>query len=561
MLRIAYPTIICLLGLPILAGTVIATLPAFGYFPAVGATEFTLNVWRDLLAVPGLTHSLLVSLLAGVVTPLLTLLIVFAFLASINGSRFDRWVRRLISPVLAIPHAAAAFGIAFLVAPAGLLSRWVSTGISGWERPPDLLIINDTWGIAMMAALVIKEIPFLLLMSLAALTQVNPAERVKIAQSLGYSPAVAWLKTVAPSLYPLVRLPIFAIIVFASANVDVALILGPVLPPTLSVQILQWFSDPDLSRRLLAAAAALLQLGISMIAILLWVGAESVVSRVAKIWMVAGQRQRGEALIRISGRSGIALALVTILGSLLALAINGFSGEWRYPASLPANWTLDHWANLFGEVGLPLTNTLLIGIGTSLAAVVLVIASLEWRFRTNSFTLQARTSLLLYMPLLIPQIVFLFGMVILSEFLQIPTGLLLVGFAHLLFVVPYIYLSLSEVYRHIDPRYSQVAASLGASPSKSFWRVRAPMVLAPILTACALGMAISISLFLPTQLIGAGRISTITTEALALASGGSRSTIGVWAMIQTALPALVFLVALFLPQVLWRNRAGMRSIE
>ena len=42
-----------------------------------------------------------------------------------------------------------------------------------------------------------------------------------------------------------------------------------------------------------------------------------------------------------------------------------------------------------------------------------------------------------------------------------------------------------------------------------------------ILTAAAVGFAVSVGQYLPTLLIGAGRLPTITTEAVALASGGA----------------------------------------
>jgi putative thiamine transport system permease protein len=59
-------------------------------------------------------------------------------------------------------------------------------------------------------------------------------------------------------------------------------------------------------------------------------------------------------------------------------------------------------------------------------------------------------------------------------------------------------------------------------------------------------------------LAGAGRLSTITTEAVALSSGGNRRVIGVYATVQMLLPALAFLVATMIPAWLWRNRRGMR---
>ena len=51
----------------------------------------------------------------------------------------------------------------------------------------------------------------------------------------------------------------------------------------------------------------------------------------------------------------------------------------------------------------------------------------------------------------------------------------------------------------------------------------------------------------------------MTTEAVALASGGNRRVIGVFAFLQMALPALGFLVATGLPALIFRNRRAMHG--
>lgn len=557
MLRWASYSLTFLLAVPILLGTVIASLPAFGYFPPLGSQQFSLDAWRQLIEVPGITQSIAVSLISGVLTPLIALTLVFLYLASATGSRLDLWIRRLVSPLLSFPHAAAAFGLAFLIAPSGLLSRFLSPSITGWERPPDLLIVNDTWGLSLLLGLVVKEVPFLLLMSLAALPQLQARLSMEVARSLGYRPGIAWLKVVAPSLYPLIRLPVIAVIVFASATVDVALILGPTLPPTLSVRVLSWFNDPDLNFRFLAAAGALLQLGTSLVTVCIWRTLEKLVAVVWRYWLEGGDRSVGERFVIAFGRGAMPAVLLVIAGSLLALIVNAFAGPWRFPASLPITWTLQHWANSLHDLLTPLSNTIVISLCSTIIALLLVVATLESEQRSGR---KHRTSIaLLYLPLLVPQLVFLFGIIVLSEMASMRSSMSLVVFGHLLFVVPYVFLSLAEAYRQLDPRWSQVASTLGASHLRSFWQVRIPLLLAPCLTAMAIGMAISISLYLPTQLLGAGRVTTITSEAVALTSGASRNLISVWAVVQLSLPMLGFMAALFIPKLVWRNRIGMQE--
>ena len=104
-----------------------------------------------------------------------------------------------------------------------------------------------------------------------------------------------------------------------------------------------------------------------------------------------------------------------------------------------------------------------------------------------------------------------------------------------------------------------VAAGIGASPARVFWQIRLPMLLAPVLTAAAVGMAVSIGQYLPTLIAGGGRVETVTTAAVALSSGGNRRLIGAYGLLQMVLPAIGFALALALPALVWRNRRGMRA--
>ncbi|GHD55046.1 ABC transporter permease [Vreelandella hamiltonii] len=546
MLRLAPITLVALLVLPVTAGLAMVLLPAFGYLPVIGHEQLSLAPWQQLLAQPGLGRSVLVSLFSGLASTALALLVVVLFLAASQGTWLDRSLRRWVSPLLSIPHAAVAFGFAFLIAPSGLTARLFSPWLTGWESPPDALVVNDPWGVALTLGLVLKEAPFLLLMSLAALPQLQPEKRLRLARSLGYTPVIGWLKVVLPSLYPLIRLPVYAVIAYATSVVDMALILGPRLPPTLSVSILGWFNDPDITRRLMASAAAVLQLGVTVLALLLWWLMEQGVRRSSRSWLVNGSRQRGATAVKIAGRGGLTLVTVAALAALAGLALFSVAGFWRFPELFPQALTLDHWQRSAPQLAGPLRTTLAIAVVSTGVAALLVVAALEHEQRQQ--IRPSRALWLLYLPLLVPQIAFLFGLIVTAESLGIRPQLALVMAGHLLFVLPYLYLSLAEAYRQLDPRWIHMAQSLGVTPNRAFWRVRLPLLLAPLLTSLAVGLAVSISQYLPTQLLGAGRVSTVTTEAVALASGGNRRLIGVWALVQAVLPLAGFMLALAIPR-------------
>lgn len=557
LLRLAPWALIGLLILPLGAGLTLVVLPAFGYLPALGGDSMTLDAWQALLDEPGLGRMVLLSLVPGLVSTALALLSVVLFLAASQDTWLDRALMRLMSPLLAVPHAAVAFGLAFLMAPSGLLVRWASPALTGWQTPPDALIVNDPMGLALIGGLVIKEAPFLLLVSLAVLPQLNAGPSLRLARSMGYATTIGWLKTVLPRLYPLIRLPVYAVIAYASSVVDMALILGPSLPPTLSVAVIDWFNDPSLERRFMASAGALLQLGVTLTALAIWWLGECLVRRLARGWLTNGQRRGGHRLVACAGRGLLGTLGLAVLGALLGLGLFSVAGLWRFPDALPASLTWLHWQRLMPGLIAPLLNTLTIGLGTTLIATLLVVAMLEDAVRRGRSLYQAHW--LLYLPLIVPQVAFLFGLVVAAESLSLRPQAGLVVLAHLLFVVPYLTLSLSVAYQRLDPRWAQVARSLGAGPWRVFLRIRLPLLLTPLLTAAAVSLAVSISQYLPTLLIGAGRVSTITTETVAMASGGNRRLIGVLSLIQATLPFVGFALALLIPRLVWAQRRGMRG--
>ena len=69
-----------------------------------------------------------------------------------------------------------------------------------------------------------------------------------------------------------------------------------------------------------------------------------------------------------------------------------------------------------------------------------------------------------------------------------------------------------------------------------------------MLIACAVGFSVSVAQYLPTLMAGSGRVPTLTTEAVTLASGDDRRVVAVWALLQTLLPLAAFALAAARPR-------------
>jgi putative thiamine transport system permease protein len=532
------------LALPIAAGLA-GTLA-----PALSGGGF-----NELADWPGLPRAMALSVGTGLASTLLALTITLLMIAALHDRPGFAAFRRVLSPLLALPHAAAALGLAFLVAPSGWLARLVSPWATGWESPPDLLILHDPMGIALTLGLVTKEVPFLMLMALAILPQTDMARRGQTAASLGYGRVMGFALSTLPALYKGLRLPVFAVLAYGMTNVDMAMILGPNLPPTLAVQITDWMGAPSLQHLSTAAAGALVQLALVAATLALWWVAERALAPVIPALAMAGRRARGLDAPMAGLVGGLAGLIALGLGAGMAgLALWSFAGLWQFPAALPETLGLHTWAKAAPDLARQSATTLAIALAASLAALALVLAALEAEARAGR---PMGASWLIYLPLIMPQVAFLPGLQVLALHLGAKGSIATVAAAHLVFVLPYVWLSLAPAFRGWDGRIGLAAASMGTPPARIFWRLRLPMLLAPALTALAVGIAVSVGQYLPTLMLGGGRVETLTTEAVALSSGGNRRLIGATALLQMALPALGFALALLLPRLIFRHRRAM----
>lgn len=566
--RIAF---VAVLSIPVLAGVVGVLFPAFGYFPALGSDSFNATGFAQLFAVDGIGVMVGLSLLTGLSATLLATLGALSLLAVFYQSRYLQKIQRLFSPLLVLPHAGVAIALLFILSPSGLVARMVdvlglthSSGVTNiyWFFP------YDNYGIAITLGLALKELPFILLIALGVLSQPQIARKVhgyyQSASALGYSPSTIFCKTVLPLLYPQIRLPLLAVLAFATANVEIPLLLGSNYPPTLSVAVVQWFNHVDLSMRFMGSAAAVVQLLVTVFALLIWFVSEQGIYRCRHLIYLSGESYIRRGILKTFAYSLCGLYGAMSLAVVYAVLLWSFATYWTFPNLLPDGITTLHWQTAWRGVAPALGNTLLLGIIVSAVALIMTVMTLEsetvqiesrWLPMNNRFFV-----VVLFLPLLVPGVAFLYGLVWFQQrfFPQGEWGPLFV--THLVYVLPYVFISLAVAYRKLDARYIQVAYGMGKTPWQVFRAIKLPMLFNPLLVAFALGLAISFSQYLPTLLSTGGRIPTITTEAVALASGSSYRLTAVYVVLQAILPWLGFLLAWWLPKRFFNPRTQANSV-
>jgi putative thiamine transport system permease protein len=481
-------------------------------------------------------RALMLSAASAVISTATALGLSLFLVTHLHGTPWWQRVTRMLGPMLAVPHAAFALGLALLIMPAGVLARLLAMPL-GWDAPPDWSTVNDPRGIALTLVLIFKELPFLLWNTVSLLQRADVALALRgwlaSGATMGYPERTVWWRIVWPALAPRLAWPVVAVLAYGLTVVDLALIVGPASPPTVSVLAWQALQDGDAARQGEGSALALGLAGVLLA--LLSLGAAA-----AWVWRSAARRAatRGDRPALRSHRTApllvnAVLVIYGIVGALLL--VSSFTGVWAFPALLPQTWTASAWQQVASSMG-AVGTTAALAFTASIGALAL---ALLW-FEASPPAWDRWALPLVLAPLVVPPLLLLVGLYSLALEARLDGTVLGLWWAHVLATLPYVFVALAPAWRHFDQRYAHAALTLGRSYGAFWWRVKAPLLAAPLSAALAVGFAVSVAQYLPTQWLGAGRWPTVTTEAVTLASGGQRHTAAAFAVLQALLPVLGF---------------------
>ena len=198
----------------------------------------------------------------------------------------------------------------------------------------------------------------------------------------------------------------------------------------------------------------------------------------------------------------------------------------------------------------PVSDSLSLGLLSSLTALAILMLWLERG--------PQRGAVWVWLPLALPALPLVSGQYAVALWLGIDGQYAAVLWSHMLWVLPWMLLVLQPAWRRLDPRLILTARTLGWRQAKIFWLVKCPLMIRPALLAFATGFSVSMAQYMPTLWLGAGRFTTLTTEAVALSSGGSIPILASRALGLLLLTSSVFALAALLSRLVGRHRQGLR---
>jgi spermidine/putrescine transport system permease protein len=190
---------------------------------------------------------------------------------------------------------------------------------------------------------------------------------------------------------------------------------------------------------------------------------------------------------------------------IVLFSFNKPTGKFNYSWK---GFTLDNWLNPFKYPALADALKLSLNVAAVSTAVALVLGTLvaialvRQRFRG-----QKAVDTFLVLPLTAPEVVM--GASLLTLFLDLgwATGYATILLAHIAFEVSFIAMTVRARVRGFDWTLEDASLDLGASPTRTFFKVTLPLIIPGIVAAAMLSFALSLDDFIVTYFVSG---STVT---------------------------------------------------
>ena len=219
---------------------------------------------------------------------------------------------------------------------------------------------------------------------------------------------------------------------------------------------------------------------------------------------VKGSPKWGDLLLRaVAGL--VLLYLFLPIFVIILFSFNDPKGKFNYSWQ---GFTLKNWANPFKYPALTDALKLSLNVAAVSTAIAVVLGTLvaialvRQRFRG-----QTAVDTFLVIPLTAPEVVM--GAALLTLFLDFgwETGYVTILIAHIAFEISFIAMTVRARVRGFDWTLEDASMDLGASPTRTFFKVTLPLIIPGIIAAAMLSFALSLDDFIITYFVSG---STVT---------------------------------------------------
>lgn len=411
-------------------------------------------------------------------------------------------LRALTTIPFVLPTVVVAVAFAALLGPNGVLNQWAQAWF-GFDTPP-IHLQQTIW--AILIAHVFYNVSIIIRSVGGFWANLNP----RLEEAAAVLGAGTWQRlrhVTLPLLLPSILASSLLIFLFCFTSFGVILILGGLRFATLEVEIYR-----QASALFNLPAAAIL----SLIQMLCTFGVMAVYTRLQARASLPLELRPQTSTARpprtwadkTALGIGYGFIVIVLLSPLLALAwrsitLGGEGITWAYYAELNVN---RRQSAFFAPPVVAIRNSLLFAAATVVLSLVLGIISAYLLAQPRRWLTTLLEPVFL-LPLGASAVTLGFGYIVSMGALR--TSPFLIPIAHTLIAAPFVIRTFLPALRSLDPRLRQAAATMGASPSRVWWEIDAPLLGRAVLVCAAFSFTISLGEFGATLLISRPDLPTM----------------------------------------------------
>jgi spermidine/putrescine transport system permease protein len=183
-------------------------------------------------------------------------------------------------------------------------------------------------------------------------------------------------------------------------------------------------------------------------------------------------------------------------------------------------------------------------VNTVIATVLGTLAA--YAFARYEFRAKRLLQLMLFPPITIPWLIIGTSMLIFFFWTGIGRGLHAILLGHVALSLPYVIVVVGARLANFGPQLEEAAASLGATPWQTFWRITVPVLLPGIVAAALFAFAVSFDQFVISYFLAPPGTSTLPVEIYTSIRKGFTPEIN-------AISSIIILISMGLMLIVARN--------
>ena len=164
-------------------------------------------------------------------------------------------------------------------------------------------------------------------------------------------------------------------------------------------------------------------------------------------------------------------------------------------------------------------NSLIVAGATTLLSVFLGTTA-AWLLHRYKFPAQQLIGLLIFIPMVMPEVLMGTSLLVLFVTLGIPLGYGTLIIAHTTFCFPFVLVGVQARLQGLDPSLEEAAQDLGATPLKAFWLVIVPYLMPAIVAGALMAFTLSFDEYIVTIFTSGAESQTLPLKVYGMVRVG-----------------------------------------